>query len=194
MQTTFAYWFCYLVEIRLPKSGANLSTKSLKTNPRYAALSYTGAIRNHQSPSIWQKIQDFPDCCWAQSLLRTKTIPPYDGVETLWDRCFVHQSVRHGWAELPVALMRSIYEKAACVLMWLGEEADDSNLAMNLLSKFGTIMTMPDDDGVETGKKSGRQTLADVCGEASFNQHWIALRRLFFRPYWSRVWKSRKCC
>lgn len=163
--------------------------KSLKTNPQYAALSYTWSnpepsesIYLAENSKIFQ-IAVGPNLFSALRQFRHTT-----EWRPLWiDALCINQSDT-AERNRQVALMRSIYEKAACVLMWLGEEADDSNLAMNLLSKFGTIMTMPDDNGVETGKKSGGQTLADVCGEASFNQHWIALRRLFFRPYWSRVW------
>ncbi|KAK0716808.1 hypothetical protein B0T26DRAFT_267408 [Lasiosphaeria miniovina] len=33
--------------------------------------------------------------------------------------------------------MREIYEQAAEVIIWLGEENDDSNLAINLISRYG---------------------------------------------------------
>jgi hypothetical protein len=163
--------------------------KSLNTNPLYAALSYTwgnpepsDSIYLEENSKIFQ-IAVGPNLFSALKQFRHAT----EG-RPLWiDALCINQSDTTE-RNCQVALMRSIYEKAACVLMWLGEEADDSDLAMNLLSKFGTIMTMSDNDGVEAEEKAGSQTLADVCGDASFNQHWIALRRLFSRPYWSRVW------
>ena len=39
--------------------------------------------------------------------------------------------------EQQIMLMRSIYQHAASLLIWLGEETGDSNLAMDLLRRLG---------------------------------------------------------
>jgi hypothetical protein len=76
-------------------------------------------------------------------------------------------------------MMRAIYEGAQSVIVWLGEEAPGSALAMGLIRTWAVH----------------KETLVnDLKGfllehPASFKRRsWKAMRELFFRPWWYRVW------
>src|SRR5580700_5121291 len=73
-----------------------------------------------------------------------------------------------------VQLMKSIYEKASRVLVWLGEEADDSDVALGLVSSM---------------KDYNFERLAceqNYIAEKPVPKEWKALFRLSQRPWWSR--------
>jgi hypothetical protein len=79
-----------------------------------------------------------------------------------------------------VKRMRTIYRTAREVVIWLGEEGDESSRAMKLvktLSKASDEGTCP--------------TLQDLIGKSPevFRKGvWQALGQLMIRPYWDRVW------
>jgi hypothetical protein len=74
-----------------------------------------------------------------------------------------------------IALMRRIYKRASSVQVWLGEEADDSGIAMNLLSILGAPpMRAP-------GQKE--LSYPPVTTE-EVKRNWAALQALFNRPWW----------
>jgi Heterokaryon incompatibility protein (HET) len=83
-----------------------------------------------------------------------------------------------------VSLMGEIYRRARVVLMWLGEEGEDSAIAMELLRQLKL------NDRDETTPYSPEYT--NHCREFLYNRcyepHWKALVMLLQRPYWTRVW------
>ncbi|KIW09414.1 uncharacterized protein PV09_00304 [Verruconis gallopava] len=78
-----------------------------------------------------------------------------------------------------VALMRRIFKRANSVHVWLGEEEDDSSLAMDLINTLGaTPARAPGEKTIDYPK----------FGVEQVDKHWRALYALFKRPWWSRVW------
>jgi hypothetical protein len=73
-----------------------------------------------------------------------------------------------------VNLMGEIYKKASKTLIWLGEHEHASRLAMDLLNSVT--------------EENLRDMLEDKSESKPIEQAWVALRALFERPYWSRVW------
>jgi hypothetical protein len=71
--------------------------------------------------------------------------------------------------------MRSIYEGAKFVFMWLGEADEDSDTAMRFLVDFN--------DDLDAEKPSQLEKMLN--GIATSRE---ALRNLFVREYWKRVW------
>jgi hypothetical protein len=67
--------------------------------------------------------------------------------------------------------MKQIYRGAARVLAWLGPEADDSDLAMDIVAKAGDLINP---GWAFFSFASDRQSLALIA--------------LLQRAYWSRVW------
>jgi tetratricopeptide (TPR) repeat protein len=75
-----------------------------------------------------------------------------------------------------VGMMATIYRNADSVLMWLGRAADDSDLAMDLISIYGNSIT------------DKRGDIMKLMNDSSFDSHWNALYTLFRRKYWNRLW------
>ncbi|KAF2836616.1 HET-domain-containing protein, partial [Patellaria atrata CBS 101060] len=78
-----------------------------------------------------------------------------------------------------VSLMRRIYKRARSVQVWLGEEADDSSVAVGLLNTIGA----------PPRHAPGERTIQyPSFPEDEVVRHWNSLRALFKRPWWERVW------
>jgi hypothetical protein len=79
---------------------------------------------------------------------------------------------------LQVQRMQHIYAQAIFTLAWLGPEAEDSNMAMDLLKTLAK-----GEDMVKVNANTKEQPL-----EMIEDTYWIALHRFLHRPYWKRVW------
>ena len=79
-----------------------------------------------------------------------------------------------------VKRMRAIYQTARDVVVWLGEESDDSAMAMEFVKKLAESCADGTDDAL------GRELRAspEMFGVGA----WRAIGRLFIRPYWERLW------
>jgi len=84
-----------------------------------------------------------------------------------------------------VRQMGNIYKGARPVYIWLGEEMDDSNLAMELIQ---LLETMTRDIKSGKTKKETPKLWSDIMRDKSYEQHWPALSKLCNRPYWTRAW------
>jgi hypothetical protein len=82
-----------------------------------------------------------------------------------------------------INLMEQIYRLNASVYMWLGEEADESDLAMETLSLIGAFL---DEDRAEQAKKI--EQFMKSSFDRSYDRNWKAVTGLFSRNYWTRVW------
>jgi hypothetical protein len=82
--------------------------------------------------------------------------------------------------------MRSIYARAKQVVVWLGPETSNRNLAMWLLkrlSKPSDDRMLPDQAYTEAMKEPSSNTPPGRFAEA-----WKAFDDLFAQEYWKRVW------
>jgi Heterokaryon incompatibility protein (HET) len=87
-----------------------------------------------------------------------------------------------------VLLMRQIYRRAGRVFSWLGEGDEDTHLAFALIERWADaiLSTSPDLRSWPDGEAM-RAALATV--ENPFDeQAWAALRSLFRKTYWQRIW------
>ncbi|UKZ73401.1 hypothetical protein TrVFT333_001047 [Trichoderma virens FT-333] len=78
-----------------------------------------------------------------------------------------------------VSLMRRIYKRASNVRIWLGEEADDSNMAIDVINQISKPPTRGPGEAPITYPTADEQTKLRT---------WKALRALFQRPWWERAW------
>jgi hypothetical protein len=70
-----------------------------------------------------------------------------------------------------IRFMPSIYTNAFRVMMWLGEEEENTKLAFKMI------------------RDAPPESLAELVGNGNENSdQWEALQSLLVRPYWSRVW------
>jgi hypothetical protein len=74
-----------------------------------------------------------------------------------------------------VMKMKMIYERSIQALVWLGEEAEGSGAAMDLIDK------MTDADTPDEWIRTSLERAEDLW-------QWQALGHIFARPYWRRVW------
>ncbi|KAI0553172.1 heterokaryon incompatibility protein-domain-containing protein [Xylaria curta] len=79
-----------------------------------------------------------------------------------------------------VPMMHEVYSRATQVVVWLGRESEDSNLAMALLPTiiYDTISNPDEYPNVLVGRSS----------EEDMRSTWRPLARLFARSWWTRVW------
>jgi hypothetical protein len=77
-----------------------------------------------------------------------------------------------------VLRMGDIYSKAALTMAWLGGTYDDSNIAFDIIEKLGN--TSPEQSPLEF--------MRALLPKPEDKTSWLALDRLFDRPYWQRVW------
>jgi hypothetical protein len=93
---------------------------------------------------------------------------------------------------LQVAKMRELYTVAWSVVIWLGEESEDSRKAIKLLDTLSRYFdrgkqhedNIPNLDlEIETLRSSLRHD-PEFLGRGA----WVALREFLARPYWDRLW------
>ncbi|KAE9366371.1 HET-domain-containing protein [Stipitochalara longipes BDJ] len=145
---------------------------SLSTSPAYKALSYTwgdpdkrklievGGERLAIPQNLWWFLHS-----WDSSELENPNLFWIDAI------CIDQENVLE--RNHQVRLMKQIYSSAAKVVVWLGQEADDSDIAMKFMATKGLAEL----------KRKG-------CG---FRRMWTrdegkALLALCERGYWRRIW------
>jgi hypothetical protein len=89
--------------------------------------------------------------------------------------------------------MKTIYERARDVVIWLGNEEDDSDLAMDTLNVFYPLWLRRTNDyyayqpGTNHLTRDSLELLLDSSNPASIAP-WRAVDKLLRRPWWSRAW------
>ena len=83
-----------------------------------------------------------------------------------------------------VLFMDRIYRRADGVYIWLGEEAEDSGLAMDLLSEYEIICRC----GVDKEEVPYLLTEQFIKRTEKWTSHWQAFGELIRRPWFSRRW------
>jgi hypothetical protein len=83
-----------------------------------------------------------------------------------------------------VQLMKRIYMEAEKTIIWLGEEENDSNLALDLIRRWSP----PLPPNVHSTEISSVTELLKIIPDPFELRAWEALRKFFARPYWERSW------
>lgn len=159
-----------------------------KESKTYVALSYCwGKPDPGNSSTIeleGQPVKVTPNLLAALKRLRNKSTRMYLWVDAL---CINQDDIPERSEQ--VSQMKEIYQKAVYVVCFLGEEEDQSNLAMDFLLKFET-------------QEDFISSLQELWSENS-EPRMYALQALLRREYWKRVWimqeivlarKSYICC
>jgi hypothetical protein len=82
-----------------------------------------------------------------------------------------------------VEVMKRIYELASGVWVWLGPEADKSNLAMDVIAE---MQNCPEES---VGHYSPlMRFVLSLLYTSEYEEHRQSLRKLLERSYWRRVW------
>ena len=83
-----------------------------------------------------------------------------------------------------VLRMGDIYKNASETICWLGDEADNSFLAFDLIQ----ILSSTNDGSESTQYEQVLMRLYQPSENHEYDAHWSAFQRLSRRPYWARVW------
>jgi hypothetical protein len=120
--------------------------------------------------------------------LRNATAP-----RTLWiDALCINQNDDAEKA-VQVTRMSEIYSLATRVVVWLGPEADDSDLAVSTLAYLGAQVETTLDTFRLTAPGAEQPTWYDIDVELPYNERqWEAIDRLVSRPWFSRVWTAQE--
>lgn len=134
--------------------------------PIYTALSYTwGSEENKTSIKFnGQKRNVTRNLAEALRHLRS----PTDQMMLWIDQLCINQE-DNAEKSIQVGLMKDIYSYAAKTCIWLGEEADNSDLAMDIIKNL---------DGDDLTNPKNNLDQAELQ----------AVAHLQARPWWSRVW------
>jgi len=104
-----------------------------------------------------------------------------------------------------VRRMKNIYEDAEDVIVWLGPQVDNSDLAMQHLQSIEEFCCNGQGNQVAAVQKMITRSVVSINNEIVFDpQPWIALSFLLNRTWWRRVWTLQeatvpstvtfKCC
>jgi Heterokaryon incompatibility protein (HET) len=154
----------------------------LRYPPDFNTLSYTWGTspETHEAKvNLTEKIQlDNKAYLVAPNLLSALQFYREHYTEPLWvDYLCINQS---NVAERgrQVLLMRRIYGSSHKVLVWLGDEADDSALAIDFLERIAE----------EAGIAASAAFIVQTILGGDYQSQWTALDQFWKRPYWMRIW------
>lgn len=109
----------------------------------------------------------------------------------LWaDALCINQNDIHERGQ-QVRMMGLVYHNAKEVVAWLGEEEDDTRLAMELVQSWATFQDIPNPFEEIGGQPFGAAMLEPVrkiVPLALDSRANLALHALADRPYWTRAW------
>jgi hypothetical protein len=144
---------------------------SLDEDPDYDALSYTWGAPQPSRMIVVDGVEVSvgPNLYGALNQIRHANRP-------VWvDSICINQDDQQERTD-QVCLMGDIYRKADIVIMWLGEDEDDGDTALVFLENFQEQLVSPRDMG------------SLMMSDDDFDDAWIAVGKLFKRPYWGRLW------
>lgn len=143
--------------------------------PAYDALSYTWGSQTYSEPILVD----------GEELLVLPSVLPFLGIlakrkPTYWwvDSICIDQKNKTEKAH-QISLMVLIFRFAQQTQVYLGEEADDSTLAIEFLRDLGD----------RYGKRQSREWINATFQRKGPNEpQWDAVSKLFGRPWWTRIW------
>jgi hypothetical protein len=170
-----------------PKIKCNISIVPSALSPPYDALSYTwgGEDLSHEITISREPYHIISNLHGALKYLHHK-----DGQErTIWiDAICVNQ---HDDAErtAQVKMMADIYLRARQVIMWVGEETEFDGMAFALLEQLKDVFKQHGRVEFDFQQVGPNGVPCPGYGLPNTNaKRWIALARLFSRPYFERIW------
>ncbi|KAL9631354.1 MAG: hypothetical protein Q9204_004267 [Flavoplaca sp. TL-2023a] len=171
------------VRLLIIKSGSSLVAIDchliqvpLGDGPSYEALSYTWGTPDFTS-SISLTGTDFQVTPNLGSALKRLRLDNEDRI--MWIDAICIDQANISEKSQQVQQMRHIYQSASRVVVWLGPEAEDSNIAMAAIERMGGSFD------------SATMRLEDACNVPDVDisdTAWQALGRLFRRSWYKRIW------
>ena len=163
-----------------------LHTMSVDHPPHYKALSYVwGNFNDVMSIRLNGEVFNVGVNLWhALSWLRHQNKSEVFWINTI---CINQNDIPERNAQ--VQIMGDIYEQADEVVIWLGEEADNSSLAFDLIHLWGLAghLIYRSGDRLSMEPEEAEALLDTLSAKAFEIRSPLALLRLLIRPYWRRI-------
>lgn len=159
-----------------------MTVHSLSEVPAYEALSYTwGEKTGHSIDCDGQSLFIRENICSALRRLRRAGT-----VRNLWIDALCINQLDIEERNEQLRSMKSIYQNATMVLVWLGEESADSPQAFELISQILARQRTWKEEDSKTPMTA--QDLIDEGLPEPFSPIWRSLDALYWRPWFTRVW------
>ena len=162
-----------------------LSDSSIPLTFKYTALSYhwSTEISMHSISLHGHNFLIPQNLAAALRHLRHKT---GDGTISMWVDFLCINQADVSEKSLQIVRMRTIYERAARVLCWLGDEDDQSRIACKKFTELLNIL--PKEMLSRDPSMSLLANNIPVLQANLSDEDWAALGIFFSNPWWNRVW------
>lgn len=154
-----------------------LQTISLSNKPTYIALSYFWGTSEERSP-IFVNETEFPATLNLCAALRRMRSDSESG--TFWVDAVCINQADNVEKSGQIPMMKDIYQDAAVVTVWLGEQQHNSGEVMQLISMTSHLY--------EQDKSAGHEVRRLMMYALEHQAVLIALGSFLQRDWWSRVW------
>lgn len=169
-----------------PRITCTTSIVPLNSAPPYDALSYTWGLPN---PS--QEIELCGEACQIRSNLQSalQNLRHKDQEQTIWiDAICINQN-DDAERTSQVKMMADIYLRARHVYIWIGDETEFDHMAFALLEQLNDVFKQHGRIDLDFQQEASEVKMNPGFGLPNTDaQDWVALGRLFRRPYFERVW------
>lgn len=150
---------------------------SLDEEPQYHAISYAWGDPTITTPIVLNGIPVEVTTNSEAALRRIRDDYHGDDPVKVWIDAVCIDQRNASEQSHQVQLMGKVYSQARMTYVWLGEQADDSDLAIDLIKAMGTGALDPADP----------KTWISIP-ELFQHRRWRAIDQLFHRPFWYRLW------
>ncbi|XEV04947.1 hypothetical protein FSHL1_010234 [Fusarium sambucinum] len=166
----------------------------LSRSPSFEALSYEWQGKEGTVPTRCdgERILITPNCYAALEALRSET-----RTRTLWIDAICINQQDNTERGIQVSMMSEIYSKATSVLIWIGEEESNSDLAFDsvpVLSRaFEEVKMSPESaltppDVIHMDILLGLPEIQHFTRQEKASKTWMAWHTLYRRSYFTRAW------
>ena len=154
--------------------------------PQFEALSYTWGRDVRHTIGCDDGELSIQESLW----LALQRLRDSDAVRVIWIDAICISQTDLNERNDQVLLMRRLFHKAVRVVVWLGEESDDSVLAFELIQHLVTSLATPGHSAnpLDTTKVFEAKDLISAGLPDHASSAWKALDSLFWRPWFTRVW------
>ena len=162
----------------------SLHIVSLDDGPTYDALSY---VWGNASLRKWIRLENSHFDVSKSLEVALRHLRHEDSERVMWiDAICINQSDDAEKSQ-QVKKMQIIYARTSHLVVWVGEASEDSNLAMRTLEQIGEELKEAPLWQVDLANVSLIRDMSEAI-ENFDPKPWVALSRLFRRPWFERVW------
>ena len=162
----------------------SLQIASLDDGPTYEALSYVWGNANLRK---WIRLQNSHFDVSKSLEVALRHLRHEKSERTMWiDAMCINQS-DNAEKSHQVKKMQLIYARTSHLVVWVGKTSEDSDLAMRTLEQIGEELKEAPFWEVDLANVSLIRDMPEAI-ESFDPKPWVALNRLFRRPWFERVW------